>query len=75
MKVGDIVKSFDFNGVDNCYIIGEVTSIEDGMFFANVIKEVFDGEVVKDRSDTFRAPLQGNSFLDKPETPRIVVIG
>ena len=24
MKIGDIVKSLDFNGIDNCYMVGTV---------------------------------------------------
>lgn len=78
MKVGDIVKSFDFNGIDNCYMIGRVVSISDlyGDFRAEFIKRVFDGvEDKKFKTDFFSAPVQGNAFMDNDSFPRIQVIG
>jgi hypothetical protein len=78
MKVGDIVKSFDFNGIDNCYMIGRVVSISDlyGDFRAEFIKRVFDGvEDKKFKTDFFSAPVQGNAFMDNDASPRIQVIG
>lgn len=77
MQVGDIVKSLDFVGIDNCYMIGKVISISkmDGTFRAQLIKRVFDGvEDRKFKSDTFVAPLQGNHFFDRDDQPRVVVV-
>jgi len=77
MQVGDIVKSLDFVGIDNCYMIGKVISVSkmDGTFRAQLIKRVFDGvESKKFKSDTFVAPLQGNHFMDRDDQPRVIVV-
>jgi hypothetical protein len=81
VKIGDVVKSLDFVGVNNCYYIGLVTAIlSDGTFRANTIKRVWEGRTDKKfLSDTFVAPLLGNSFFDdlaeqKGYEPRIEVI-
>jgi len=76
MKVGDIVKSLDFNGIDDCYMIGKVVAIQfDGAFRAQFIKRVWQGvEDRKFKTDFFTAPVQGNSFMDNTESPRIVVL-
>ena len=78
VKVGDIVKSYDFNGIDSCYMIGQVVSVskEFGDFRAKFIKRVFQDKVdTKNLPDFFTAPLQGQMFMDNAENPRIVVIG
>ena len=78
MQIGDIVKSLDFNGIDNCYMIGKVVGVfkYDGTFRAKFIKRVWQGaEDKKFHTDYFTAPLQGNNFMDSEDSPRIVVIG
>ena len=76
MKVGDIVKVYEFNGIDTCYMVGQVVGIQyDGLFRAKFIKQVFDGKVDKKaKIDYFTAPLQGNAFMDNDASPRVVVI-
>lgn len=77
LKIGDIVKSLDFNGIDNCYMVGTVVSVskEFGDFRAKFIKRVWQGEVDKKfKTDFFTAPLQGNMFTDSANAPRIVVV-
>jgi hypothetical protein len=77
MKVGDIVKSLDFVGIDSCYYVGKVVSISkmDGTFRAEFIKRVFEGvEDRKFKTDFFTAPLQGNHFMDSDSTPRVIVV-
>ena len=77
MKIGDIVKSLDFPGSDNCYMIGKVTGIHfDGTFRAKFIKRVWLGnEDRKFATDYFTAPTQGNHFLDNDTDPRVIVLG
>jgi len=77
MKVGDIVKSLDFNGIDNCYMVGKVVGIHyDGTFRAKFIKRVWQGgEDTKFKTDYFTAPLQGNQFMDRVDMPRVIVVG
>jgi hypothetical protein len=77
MRIGDIVKSFDFNGIDNCFIIGKVVGIfeTNGTFRAKFIKRVWDGQEDKEfKTDYFTAPLQGNCFMDNAKSPRVIVI-
>jgi len=77
MNVGDIVKSYDFPGNTECYMIGKVVSISTlyGDFRAQFIKRVWlNKEDKKSTPDFFTAPLQGNSFMDTDASPRIVII-
>ena len=82
MKTGDIVKSFDFHGRTDCYMIGEVVSIDDFDvgFRAKTLKIVREDvakEIVAGRNDFFSAPLNGNSMFDDmfPNFERVVVVG
>ena len=82
IKVGDVVKSLDFVGVNNCYYVGLVTDINyvDSTFKADTIKRVWMGEVDNGfPSATFVAPLPGSSFFDdmaeeKGVAPRVQVL-
>ena len=41
VKIGDVVKSLDFVGHDDCYMVGLVTAVlSDGTFRAKTIKRV-----------------------------------
>jgi hypothetical protein len=77
MKVGNIVKSLDFVGIDDCYMLGKVVAIDDGgTFRAKCIKRVWKG--VEDRSvknEFFFAPQQGQHMFDRAESPRVIVVG
>jgi hypothetical protein len=82
INVGDVVKSLDFVGVNNCYYVGLVTSISemDGIFRADTIKRVWMGAVDnRFPSATFVAALPGNHFFDdmaeeKGREPRVQVL-
>lgn len=82
VKIGDVVKSLDFVGVNDCYMVGLVIGISqmDGTFRAKTIKRVWRGQVDKRfPSDTFVAPLPGNHFFDdlgeeKNVEPRVQVV-
>ena len=77
MKVGDIVKSLDFNGIDNCYMVGVVVGVHEmGTFRAKFIKRVWEGvEDRKFKTDFFTAPQQGQQMFDRAEFPRVIVLG
>ena len=82
MKIGDIVKSFDFHGRTDCYMMGEVISVDEsyGGFKAKTLKVVWNGyakEIVMGRNDYFTAPFNGNSMFDDvyPQFERVVVVG
>ncbi len=72
IKVGDVVKSLDFVGHNDCYMVGLVTAVlSDGTFRAKFIKRVWLGQVDKKfKSDTFVAPLPGHHFADDLMLPR-----
>ena len=80
VKIGDVVKSLDFVGVNNSYYVGFVTDIlSDGTFRATAIKRVFEGRILPLSSESFVAPLPGNHFFDdlaetKGRDPRIQVV-
>ena len=77
VKIGDVVKSLDFAGIENCYYVGLVTAVlSDGRFRAKAIKRVWKGEADKrPLADEFFAPLPGRMlFDDEFTTPRIQVL-
>jgi hypothetical protein len=77
VNIGDIVKSLDFNGIDNCYMVGEVVGVfkTTGEFRAKFIKRVWEGKIDKKfKTDYFTAPLQGKGIFDNPESPRVMVV-
>lgn len=77
MQVGSIIKSFDFPGNTDCYMIGEVVDFEEGgdVIVAKMIKVVFDGETKQiGYVDLFRTPKQGTMMFDKT-FERVVLVG
>lgn len=77
MKVGTVIKAFDFPGTESCYFIGKVIEIKGGMITATIVRQVFEDEDVTheyEPGDTFRTPVQGSSFMDS-KYQRIVVLG
>lgn len=67
MKVGDIVKSYDFVGNTGCYYIGEVVEILDYGFKAKTIKQVImtiPKAIEVGCNDYFTAPFLGGHFMD-----------
>lgn len=45
-KVGDHIRSYDFEGVDHCFVEGVVTSIEGMYVYGIKTREVWDGKEV-----------------------------
>jgi hypothetical protein len=76
IKVGDIVKSLDFNGIDNCYMVGKVVGVHfDGTFRAKFVKRVWEGEEDREfKTDFFTAPQQGEHMFDNDTMPRVSVV-
>jgi hypothetical protein len=76
VKVGDIVKSFDFPGNEECFMVGKVVSVSKQFsdFRAEFIKRVWMGELDKSfKTDFFTAPVQGSYYMDD-KFQRIVVV-
>ena len=76
LKIGDTVKSLDFNGIDDCYMLGEVVGVySDGSFRAKFVRRVWQGKIdTKFKTDYFTAPLQGEHFMDNDAMPRVSVV-
>jgi hypothetical protein len=74
MKVGSIIKSFDFPGNLDCYFIGKVTKIEGDYIHCDTIKQVFDGEDEPKPSPEFRTVKQGLMMFDT-KFERVQVLG
>ena len=81
VKVGDVVKSLDFVGKNDCYRIGLVVAVhQDGTFCAETVKRVWLNKVdLCFKREEFYAPLPGNHFFDdlaeqKNVEPRMQVV-
>ena len=76
MQIGTLIKSFDFPGNLNCYMIGMITEIDGDFISCDTIKQVFDGKALEldDFNKTFRTVKQGCSFMDN-KFQRVVVLG
>jgi len=83
VRIGDVVKSLDFVGVSNCYMVGVVTAVSshDSTFRARTVKRVWEGVDVSEHNlpINFSAPLPGCHFFDdmaedKGREPRIQVV-
>lgn len=76
MRVGTLLKCYDFPGNTDCYMIGMLEKIEMGtLMVLKTVAVVFDGKVLDaTKEPTFRAPLQGCAFGDD-KFQRVVVLG
>jgi len=84
MKIGDIVKAYDFPNTDTCYMEGRVTKIceETKRVYLKTTDVVFNsehrefGETLG--NDEFSTPMLGYSFSDDltrvSDDPRLVVV-
>ena len=77
LQIGSIIKSYDFNGVKDCYMMGEVTSIKGNLITCTTLKRVYVGvsHEVSDVNSEFHTVTQGSHFMDSSETPRIEIVG
>ena len=73
VQVGSVVKTFDFPGHTDCYMIGLVTKVDRDMLHLNTIKRVMQGKELSAPS-TYQTPMQGASFMDAT-FERVVVLG
>lgn len=66
MKVGSVIKSFDFPGITDCYMVGQVVEIDGDYITCDTWEIVFEGEkdVVKGSTKRFRTVKQGCMMFD-----------
>jgi hypothetical protein len=74
VKVNDVIKSFDFPGRTDCYIVGQVTSVKDGLIIAKVIRSVSEGKDYLFPVTEFSTYEQGLGMFDDSFN-RVVVLG
>lgn len=75
VKVGDIIKSYDFPGRNDCYMIGKVKRIieNESMLVAETISTVIENKPYENESATFKTALPGSCLFDDV-FERIVII-
>ena len=76
MQVGSIIKSYDFHGLTDCYMVGRVVDVIDDFILCDTMEIVFEGESlpIKESKRKFRTVKQGLMMRDE-EFQRIVVMG
>ena len=74
VKIGDVVRSYDFMGRTDCYFEGTIVSINgrDATFTAKTIKQVFGGKELDVTSKAFTTDLPGMNWMDDVWTDRVV---
>jgi hypothetical protein len=74
VKVGDVIKSLDFAGREDCYMLGKVIALLDNGDYINCkgIARVWGGK--SEACEDFGAPREGLHFMDKHFPGRITVI-
>lgn len=75
MNVGSVIKSFDFPGVTDCYMVGRVVDVIDDFILCDTMEYVFEGESlpIKETKRQFRTVKQGCMMFDS-RFQRIVVL-
>jgi len=73
ITIGDVIMSRDFPGVSDCYMIGLVSDIKDGMIYCKGISRVFEGKSECMEGD-FRTPCFGEMMSDTRYPNRLTVL-
>lgn len=76
LKIGSVIKSYDFVNNHDCFMVGRVREIKDGAAVCDTISQTFAGEDTPDFAAEFRTPLLGNFLMDEmyPEFKRIEIV-
>jgi hypothetical protein len=74
VQVGDIIKSFDFPGRSDCYIIGTVVEVKNTVITSRVIKAVSGGKLYQFLDSEFTTLVQGAGLMDDT-FDRVVIVG
>lgn len=74
MKVGDIIKSYDFHFNTKSYVVGVVTSLDSYFVQFDCIKQVWENEMVEINEVKMQTALPGMMMLDE-KFERVVVLG
>lgn len=78
VRIGDVVRSYDFQGNKECYFEGIIESIDGAAatFTAKTTKQVWAGEALDSKkvSKSFTSQLPGMNWLDDVWTDRIELV-
>lgn len=75
IKRDSVIKSMDFPGRDDCYLIGIVDKIEGGMIEGVIVKRVLEGKIHSImHGDGFMCPELGCGYVVGNRKDRIVVL-
>ena len=74
-QIGQTIKSYDFPSRDDCYMTGEIVSIDRGLIVAKIVEWISQGENIEFEPDgTFTTPAE-MMFEDMyRDHPRIEVL-
>ena len=78
LEVGRQIISYDFPHVTDCFMIGVVTSIKDGVIECETVSQVLCGksQEITEFNKVFRTVVPGAHWMDKAfVVPRIQVVG
>lgn len=75
IQKGDVVKSLDFPGHDDCFIIGEVLEVYEEYFTMKCSLRIVKG-IIRDGSigGIYEVPKIGKALFDDSEGDRLVVL-
>jgi hypothetical protein len=77
-QVGDLIKSLDFAGNTDHYMIGKVTQLEGDFIYCDTIKIVRGGkstDIANGATPWFKTAQEGTMFMDESFPGRVAVIG
>ena len=74
VQVGDVIKSYDFPSRTDCYIIGQVKSVNKGVIVSKVIRAISESKEYNFPDTEFSTLEQGRGLFDDM-FERVVVLG
>jgi hypothetical protein len=74
IELGTVIKSYDFPGRTDCYIIGSVVDISKGRITAKVIRAISQGKLYQFPDTEFSTYPQGTGMFDD-EWTRVEIVG
>jgi hypothetical protein len=73
VKVGDVIRSLDFPGNFDCYMIGLVTEVEGDLIKCRGISRVWEGKS-ESMDKPFTTVQEGAHFMDRNHPGRILIV-
>lgn len=73
VKIGDVIRSLDFPGRLDCYMIGQVLEIKNGEITCQGVSQVIEGKA-SSSNRVFVTPDIGHHFMDQMYPGRIAVL-